>query len=340
MNIKGDLQTTAMGIMPHTDISKAIKLALQLDIPFWPQLPKVSFYEDMYVQVTENFPGITLDEENLRVELKVEKFYEELMNYAENMGNDDYFRLSPKYATVYEEFLRQDLSKYELVRGQSIGPISFGLQIKDENKKPVIYYDEIRQFLFEFMAKKIQIQYEEMKEKHPNPFVWIDEPGLEMLFMSFTGYASERAKVDLQQFLANIPGPKGIHLCGNPDWSFLLSLDLNILSIDVHQWGHIFSKYSQELKDYLNRGGIISWGIVPTQTSELSEETILKLEERLENMWEHMEAKGISKEQIISQAWLAPARCCLINEDGDKSVEKAFQLLIKLSEKLKEKYKI
>ena len=40
-------KTTAMGIMPHTNIDKALDLALSLDIPFWPQLPNISFYEEM-----------------------------------------------------------------------------------------------------------------------------------------------------------------------------------------------------------------------------------------------------------------------------------------------------
>ncbi len=57
MKPEGNCQTTAMGIMPHTDVKRAIELALSLDIPFWPQLPKVNYFEDMYVQISEHFPG-------------------------------------------------------------------------------------------------------------------------------------------------------------------------------------------------------------------------------------------------------------------------------------------
>jgi hypothetical protein len=59
--IPGNLLTTAMAVMPHTDVDRALEMALSLDIPFWAQLPNDSYYEDMYVQVTENFPGIVLD---------------------------------------------------------------------------------------------------------------------------------------------------------------------------------------------------------------------------------------------------------------------------------------
>jgi hypothetical protein len=44
-----------MGIMPHDSVDEALRLAFFVDIPFWPQLPKLSFYEDMYVQAMEYF---------------------------------------------------------------------------------------------------------------------------------------------------------------------------------------------------------------------------------------------------------------------------------------------
>ena len=61
MPIPGNLLTTAMAVMPHRDVDQALKAALSMDIPFWPQLPHVSYYEDMYVQASEHFPGILLD---------------------------------------------------------------------------------------------------------------------------------------------------------------------------------------------------------------------------------------------------------------------------------------
>ena len=58
MPIPGKLLTTAMAVMPHADVDRALQTALSLDIPFWPQLPDTNYYEDMYVQASENFPGI------------------------------------------------------------------------------------------------------------------------------------------------------------------------------------------------------------------------------------------------------------------------------------------
>jgi hypothetical protein len=91
-----------MGIMPHTDVEKALGLALSLDIPFWPQLPKVSFHEDMYVQASQNFPGITVDPRNERLSFSLSRFEEELAGYSERMADPGTFALreSTRWSTI------------------------------------------------------------------------------------------------------------------------------------------------------------------------------------------------------------------------------------------------
>lgn len=339
MKLTGNCLTTAMGVLPHDNIEDALKLALSLDIPFWPQLPKFSFYEDMYVQVCENFPGINIDEEKFRVSLDTNSFYKELPDYAIRCGNEETFKLSAKYSAALNRFLQEDFKNYRYIRGQNIGPISFGLKISDENLKPIIYNDDIRELLYDFIAQKVNVQYKELKQVHENPFVWLDEPGLEMIFTSFTGYPSSRAKEDFKRFLSTIQGPRGVHLCGNPDWSFLLNgLDLNILSIDVFGNGEIFVRYADEINNFLRQGGIISWGIVPTLTEEVNAEKTITLADKLLKLWTYLDKRGIKLDLIVSQAWLAPARCCLINADGVKTVEKSFALLNDLAAIIKERF--
>lgn len=341
MNLKGNCLTTAMGILPHKNIQDAMELVLQLDIPFWPQLPNYSYYEDMYVQVSENFPGIRVDTSQKRITLDSTAFYEELTEYAMKSDDENLFKLSSGYSAAFDAFLAQDLSAYQLIRGQSIGPVSFGLKISDENLKPIIYNDDIREFLYEFIARKTNVQYRQLKEKHPGAFVWVDEPGLEIIFGSFTGYASHRAKQDFSGFLERLEGPRGVHLCGNPDWSFLLSgMNMNILSIDAYGCGEIFTRYSGEVRDFLDAGNIISWGIVPTMTEELSRESVEALAVRLEGLWSHLVSRGISLKKILKQAWLAPARCCLINTDGHLTVENSYRTLQEVSRLLRDKYNL
>ena len=112
-----------MGIMPHTDVGRAIELALSLNIPFWPQLPKASFFEDMYVQSSQNFPGIAVDPLSERIAFTHSAFEEEIAGYSERMADPRTFALSGEYSAVYHRFLDEDMEGYEAIRGQLTGPV-------------------------------------------------------------------------------------------------------------------------------------------------------------------------------------------------------------------------
>jgi hypothetical protein len=326
-----------MGIMPHQDIERALEVALSLDIPFWPQLPKVSYFEDMYVQVLENFPGVKMDRVNRRIIFDLSHFYEELPSYFEKADDPRTFRLTKEFSLVYHRFLEKDLSHYSAIRGQMISPISLGLKVVDQDQKPIIYHDEVREVLFDFIQKKVNQQYQELREKNPNAFVWVDDPGLELIFTAFSGYNEVQARGDLDRFLEGLEGPKGIHLCAKPDWDFLLKSKLDILSFDSFNCGAVIINYPS-LREFFNRGGIISWGIVPTYTELLDPETIDSLIERLESFWEGLSRKGVDRERLLRQSLLAPATCNLMNPDRERTVEKAFEMLKELSKKIREKY--
>ena len=330
-------RTTAMGIMPHTDIERALEVALSLDIPFWPQLPRVSYFEDMYVQALENFPGVRIDMVNQKILFNLSRFYEELPSYFEKADDPQTFRLTKEFSLVYHRFLERDLSHYPAIRGQMISPISLGLKIVDENQKSIIYHDEVREVLIDFIQKKVNQQYQELREKNPNAFVWVDDPGLALIFSALSGYNEVQAKTDLDRFLEGLEGTKGVHLCAKPDWDFLLRSKIDILSFDSFNCGVVFVNYPS-LKEFVDRGGIISWGIVPTYTELLEQETIDSLMERLETFWEDLSRKGVNQQKILHQSFLAPATCNLLNPDKEKTVEKAFEVLKELSIKIQEKY--
>jgi len=333
--LPGQARTTAMGILPHTNLAQAQELALTLDIPFWPQLPRFRYKEDMYAQFAEHFPGILIDEEKEVLRFSQDRFALELDEYLAASTDEAYFALSEEFSTAFRGFLDQDLSSYIMVRGQTVGPVSFGLKICDEELKPMIYNDFVREILYDFLQHKLSWQYNRLKSVHPNPFIWLDEPGLEMIFNSFSAYTSELARTEYAAFLAQLPGPKGVHLCGNPDWSFLLNANLDILSIDAFSCGHIFVRYIDEVKEFLSQGKIIAWGITPTLTSELALESADTLTKRLVELWEFLSKHGLDDDLIYNQSWLAPSRCCLINNDGTKSVEQSFELLRQISANLR-----
>jgi hypothetical protein len=340
MPIPGNLLTTAMAVMPHEDVERALSYALSLDIPFWPQLPHVNYYEDMYVQASEHFPGILLDLEKRTLRFSQEKFALELEETLAHFEEPEYFDISSRYSVVYPRFLELDLSDRPAIRGQLEGPISFGLNVQDEEGRPIIFDDTVRPFMLEFMAKRVNIQLKRLKEKNPKAFMFVDEPGLQFLFSAMAGYGDQKARGDLEYFFSMIDRPRGIHLCGNPDWDFLLGLDLDILSLDMYSNGEVFSSYQKSITRFLDRGGVLVWGIVPTNFEPFEKEQIESLEERLVSHWDTLGQKGLDRDFLLSRSLLSPATCCLINPDREKTVEKAFQMIRNLSLRLRERFQL
>jgi hypothetical protein len=327
-----------MAVMPHRDLDRALELALSLDIPFWPQLPLYSYFEDMYVQASEHFPGIILNVQKRTLRFSMEKFLDEIEEAMSHFDEPDYFDVSQAYSAVYHRFLTMDLSGCPAIRGQLEGPISFGFNIKDENDRPILFDDTVRPWMLEFMAKRVNVQLARLKKRNPNAFMFVDEPGLQFLFSAMAGYSDQTARQDMETFFSMIDRPRGVHLCGNPDWDFLLNLDLDILSLDIYSNGEIFTSYAEAIGRFLERGGVLVWGIVPTNKEPFEAERPESLIKRLDLLWNSLQGRGIDQDFLLSKSLLSPSTCCLVNPDGEITVEKAFQMIRRLSSLLREKY--
>src|SRR4030042_1038271 len=100
-NMEFNFLPTIIGSVPHTDAKKAAALVTRYlkDIPTWPQLPKKSFLENMYVQYAEGFPGAVV--ENDRIYIATANAYTKSLEtlyaaYLEN--NPEKYAFSREYA--------------------------------------------------------------------------------------------------------------------------------------------------------------------------------------------------------------------------------------------------
>jgi hypothetical protein len=321
------LLTTAMGIMPHRDPDRALDLVFSLDIPFWPQLPNLSYSEDTYVQTVSGMPGAEVDYEGQRIVLDEDEFYSGLEEYLSLDSGSDHFAVTPEDSATYAGFLERASAAYPALRGQFMGPISLCLMVKDGDNKPIIYRDDAREVAIRHVANRVNRHLADLRSINPRSFVWVDEPGLEFLFTGITGYTSERARADLALFLSLLEGPRGVHLCGNPDWDFLLQSEVDLISLDAYNNRDILEGYRAGLARLLDRGGVIAWGAVPTHTSVLEGETPRGLADRLEGLWDRIEEDGLDRNAIMSRSLITPATCCLVNADLTATVEKAYAVL-------------
>jgi len=105
-----------------------------------------------------------IDIDNKTLKFSMDKFIEEFEETMAHFENPEYFDISKTYSVVYHRFLELDLSSRPAIRGQLEGPVSFGFNVLDQDDRPILFDDTIRPFMFEFMAKRINVQLNTLKK--------------------------------------------------------------------------------------------------------------------------------------------------------------------------------
>ncbi len=328
--------------MPQTDPGKTCSLITRYlkDIPAWPQLPRRSFLENMYVQYSEGFPGVVV--ENDRIYVDTAKDYSASLKelytaYLNNDGNK--YPFGPDYAAGFYAFLEQSGLTPMGVKGHVTGPLSWGLTVTDENRKSILYHEVLGDAIPKMLKLKAAWQERELRKISKKTIIFVDEP----IMASYgsvvaSGPFSKPEKIAemLNEVFEGIGGLKGIHCCGNTDWSVILKTKLDILNFDTYNYAESLTLYTDEVKKFLGRGGAIAWGIVPNNTEALNKESVASLKERLEEAMAPFTRNGLSIKDIVRQSLLTPS--CTLMPLGEEGAEKALEILTGLSTEMRSKY--
>jgi len=329
---------TGIGSIPHMRYRKIIdNIVNEFDIPYWPQLFNRGFVENMYVQFSEKMPGISLDfdEEkiffNTEKDFDFEKFYEKVINEDIN-----YFKISKKYVKGFYDFLEKDHNS-DYIKGQITGPISFGLSILDQDRKPILYNQEFFESVILNLSMKSRWQARKLKEISDNVIMFFDEPYMSSYGSSYISLEEETVVGSLTEIIENVRKEGvlvGIHCCGNTDWGLIMSLGADIVSFDAYNFSDRLSLYTYEINEFLKNGSL-AWGIVPTSHDIINEdeETLVN---KLEHKIDHLSSKGIDQDLILEKAIITPS--CGAGSLYKKAADKVLDLTSKVSKRMKEKY--
>ncbi|MBM4462926.1 MAG: methionine synthase [Chloroflexi bacterium] len=340
--IKFGCLPTVIGSMPHINPEEACRLLLRHlhAIPCWPQLPQRSYKENMYVQYSEGFPGISVstEEEHIAVDRSqdldpaLERLYRD---YVEKDARR--YAISSDYAAGLHAFLNSRIDAPLAVKGQITGPISWGLSVTDGTY--YVVYDET---LSEAMAKHLRLkaswQEQALRQKSSNTIIFVDEPYLTSLGSPFVSLPTERVVALLEETLGGIDGLRGLHCCGSADWSMALNLPIDILSFDAYNYPDTLTTYAAEVKTFLERGGTIAWGIIPNEEEAVARETAASLSDRLGEVIAPFTRDGIRFRQIIEQGLITPS--CGLASLSLEAADAALTLLAELSAKLRKRYMV
>ncbi len=306
----GNCRATGIGSLPHTDVPAAVEAVFDFspDLPYWPQLPKVSRNEGMNEQAVAGMPGVQAEDGKLRL-VQDEVFYlgVEKVFAAYESGDAAAAALPVESACGFDPFLAALRQRGAVqAKAQIAGPITVGMAVLGEDGNPILYDEVVRDVLVKFLHLRVKWLTERLRAAGTEPVVFVDEPFLASFGTPFFGWSVAQVRACLEAVAAGAE-TVGSHCCSNTDWSIFLGGKLAVVSFDAFEFADNFLVYRDDLETFLARGGTIAWGVVPTDPESLAAETVDTLRERLLPQIARVAALGFSREQVLRQSLITPA---------------------------------
>lgn len=320
MEHKAAFDTTIIGSFPH-DEPRALceRLARAVDIPAWPQLPRRTFVENMYAQYAGALPNIELDHAREKVFFRVDDTLLDAVEafYGHYLTDDVApFALTEDtaagLAAMLDTLTRVPGSR---IKGQVTGPVSFGLTVTDQDGRASLYHDLLVDVIVKNTVMHARWQVQQLKAVRPHVLLFVDEPYMAAFGSAYVSL--ERAQVvgmldEVFEAIHEEGAQAGVHCCGNTDWSVLLATSVDVLSLDAFGYLDTLSLYPGELRAFLDRGGIIAWGIVPSSDqawTESGESLAARLRRGFDLLAERAGRQGIALTpgELAAQSLITPS---------------------------------
>jgi len=312
-----------VGSLPLDDHEEAADWVFSFSprIPLWIQLP-VHPAEGMVAQFMPGLPGFRAQNPSTVLETDSEGFDQELLEFYEEYlalqsgaaGHDrSRFVLRENVAKGFFVLVKrlERISAPPLaVKGQITGPFTFTTGIHDAGKRAIFYNDQLRDAAVKLLALKADWQVRQLARHQRPVIIFIDEPAL-------AGFGSSEyisiSPDDVQQCLAEVIGAikaagglAGVHVCANTEWSLVLNSGADILSFDAYGYFDKLVLYRDALKRFVESGGILAWGIVPTlQVEALERETVETLFAKYREQVQQLERIGFDTQQLFRQTLIS-----------------------------------
>ncbi len=343
-----------MGSLPIDDHAEAVRwmAAHTPEIPVWIQLP-VYPAEGMIAQFLPGMPGVAHQGGRTFIRTDDESFHDAvLLFYEEYLAVVDgksppagsRFALTADIAPGFFEFIKylegRDTRPFA-VKGQITGPFTFATSIKDQDGRAIFYHPELRDVSVKIIAAKARWQVGQLKKYGVPVLVFLDEPGLAGFgTSSFISVTKEDIEEILGETVAAIHeqgGLAGVHVCANTDWSLILGSSIDVVSFDAYSFFDKFILYDKQIKNFIERGGILAWGIVPTgDIGRVDQESADSLYQRWINQLDQVAALGVDPGQIVSQSLITPS--CGVGSLPVGHAIKVIQMTQEISRKIRRNF--
>lgn len=351
------LEALAIGSLPHCKLQDAMDV-VERDfslIPFFPQLSNVNSNEDMMVQFLEGLPSFRIDDaKNFLFDTDSVIFYSDLesflCDYEEIMANSDSaclekYAITEKTSSTFKIF-ESIISKTHPVyaKGQITGPFTLSTVLNNTSGVAAVFDDTLRDIILKHLSLKAVWEIKRIisANKDTIPIIFMDEPSISQIGTSSYLTITEDAVVfminEISRVIKSQGGISAIHCCGKCDWRIPIKAGVDIINFDAYSFIDNFLAYSDDIKRFLENGGKIAWGFVPTISAEVLESVNVDcLESKFCESVKYLTNKGISEKLVIDNS-LITSSCGAGSLSVEKS-EQAMDMVNELSKRLKERFK-
>lgn len=303
---------TGLGSLPHHEETDALTVIANAmpDWPHWPQLPAKMPEQGFVVQYVQPLLKLGLlkvsqgrDPVFTRCEPgwedRVTAFYEHYLAFLQGESDEQLFSLAGEAFAGLEAFMANFHALFPAaqgVKGHLSGPLTVGLQIKDEFNRACFYDEGLRDILVKCLIIQGVLEVRRLKELGLPVLIFIDDPGLFLIgastHITLTAEAAGEALAAIIDALRREGAKVGVHACAGIDWSILFGLPLDIISFDAYHYFTGMALAAKELDRFVEAGGKMAWGLIPTSEEAWAEtpETII---ERFSKQCEELSSRGV-----------------------------------------------
>ncbi len=263
----GDGAVTGVGSLPFVDAARAIDFVARnaREVPFWPQLKRLSPREAMIPQVLgPAFKHVVA----VRGEYSFHVPADRMDRFATALARDDakleLCNAAGFYAFV-DAFARGAFPDARAAKGQTMGPVSTACALESDGGA-LIENAELRAIVADHVVRMANWQVDALLRVAPSVVLVLDEAYLGVALR--TRPALRNVLVDvLRAVVLRIRRPGvlvGLHCCDELPLSVLNEIAPDVFSFDAHHGGAAFGA-DAEARRFVAEGGHVAWGWVPTR---------------------------------------------------------------------------
>jgi len=312
---------TAVGSLPFVEVEAAVDaaLALQPELPAAPSLPSRSPTEGMLAQIAAGLDGVRIAPDgNLTVDRRLGPAPSDVPL------DDDAWRSALAFLAA-----SAGRRPGAAVKLQLTGPVTLAMALVAAGARPAKAFP----IAGRHVDGRVRALVAEAKATlgPGTPLVLVlDEPGLTAAGDGFPFGVDDT--IDLLSSALASAGPEtvtGVHCCGPTDWRLVLHAGPDLLSLPV---GPSVVRDGGALGAFLDRGGWIAWGAVPTDRP-LGEREDAHWR-NLTGLWNDLSREGCDAMLLRTQAAVTPA--CGLAHHHPGQVSSLYGLVRRVAERVQD----